>query len=172
MTAASGGPPRLQHPLAHPLAAELEQLARQAAALASLELVGLQVLTHRIPMTVQVFVRRADGGDVSLDDCAAFSAPLGEALEAAGLLADSAYVLEVSSPGIGEQLQTDRDFASFRGFPVTVELRDGEGARSSREGLLLGRDAQAVLLNVRGRSLRLARDAVLQVRLTTPGDAS
>ena len=94
---------------------------------AGFSLEAVQLLTHRIPMTVQVLVRRGDGSDVSLDDCAALSAPLAEALDASELIA-SAYVLEVSSPGIGEELASDRDFQSFRSFPVAVERRAADGA--------------------------------------------
>jgi ribosome maturation factor RimP len=153
--------------LPHPLAAELDALARRVASAAQLELKALHVLTHRIPMTVQVMVQRADGGDVSLDQCAALSAPLGEAIEASGLL-PMPYVLEVSSPGVGEDLHCDRDFASFRGFPVEALRREPAGAEEVHRGLLLGRDEGAVLLNIRGRTVRLPRDEVQRVRLVSP----
>ncbi len=151
--------------LPHPLTDTLEQLARPVAVAAQLEVHSVEVLAHRIPLTVVVRVQRADGTDVNLDECAAVSAPLAEALEASGLLS-MAYVLEVSSPGVGENLLSDRDFASFRGFPVEVLLRDTDGTAVRRRGHLLGRDERMVQLNVRGRILRLPRDAVLQVRLT------
>lgn len=136
---------------------------------AGLELRGVHLLAHRLPLTVQVFVQRCDGGDVSLEQCAALSGPLAEALEASGLLAQ-AYVLEISSPGIGEVLHSDRDFTSFRGFPVVVVRRDTEGRDQRREGLLLGRDEQVVLLNDRGRTVRIPRSEVLTVQLVTPSD--
>lgn len=148
----------------------IESLARQLAEPSGLEVRGVHLLSHRLPLTVQVFVQRADGSDVSLDQCAALSGPLAEALEAADLLA-GAYVLEVSSPGIAERLSSDRDFTSFRGFPVEVVWRPAEGSEQRREGLLLGRDEQMVLLNVRGRTVRIPRPEVLQVRLVTPADA-
>lgn len=151
----------------HPLAADLEQLCRRVALGAGLELRGVQVLTHRIPMTVQVVVQRPDGVDVSLEECAALSSPLGEALDGSDLL-EAPYVLEVSSPGIGEELCSDRDFVSFRGFPVEVRRLDAEGKEVAREGLLLGRDGQDVQLNVRGRIVRIPRAAVVRVRLVTP----
>lgn len=153
--------------MAHPLTADLERLARATAAITGLDVRSVEVLTHRIPMTVRVLVQRADGTDVSLDECAALSGPLGEALETAALL-DAAYVLEVSSPGIGEDLDSDRDFESFRGFPVEVLQQEPNGEPSRQTGLLLGRDEQAVLLNRRGRTVRIPRETVLQVRLTTP----
>ena len=132
---------------------------------AHLTVQSVEVLAHRIPLTVVVRVQRADGTDVNLDECAAVSGPLAEALEASGLLT-MAYVLEVSSPGIGEELLTDRDFVSFRGFPVEVIRKEADGAEVRRTGLLLGRDGQVVQLNERGRILRLPRDEVLRVRLS------
>lgn len=136
-----------------------------------LEMQSVEVLAHRLPLTIVVRVQRADGTDVNLDECAAVSGPLAEALEASGLLT-MAYVLEVSSPGIGEELLTDRDFVSFRGFPVELIRREAGGAEVRRTGLLLGRDEQVVQLNERGRILRIPRDEVLRVRLTeTPPDS-
>jgi ribosome maturation factor RimP len=155
--------------LPHPLLADLERLAATEALAADLQVVAVHLHTHRIPMTVQVMVRRSDGSDVNLDACAAFSGPLGEALESSALL-ESPYVLEVSSPGIEDELTSDRDFNSFRGFPVAVTLNDGQGTEQIREGLLLGRDALEVRLNVRGRTLRLNRTAVTHVRLVSPRD--
>jgi ribosome maturation factor RimP len=153
--------------MAHPRIPELEELARRQLSQAGFELRGLQLLTHRIPMTLQVLAARADGSDISLDDCAALSGPLGEAIETAGVLPEP-YVLEVSSPGVSDLLHDDRDFRSFRGFPVEVISRDASGREVRREGLLLERDAAAVLLNVRGRTTRIARESVVTVRLITP----
>ena len=167
-----GWPVPLQQPrpLPHPLIPEIETLAQQVAESAGFQVCGVQLLSHRIPMTLQVQVRLADGGDVTLDQCAEFSQVLGEALETANLL-EEAYVLEISSPGIGEQLNDDRDFRSFRGFPVCVRSRDPDsGAESEREGLLLERNDSHVLLNVRGRSVRFPRGDVISVRLITPSE--
>ena len=70
--------------------------------------------------------------------------------------------------GRGDVLQQDRDFRSFRGFPVCVRQRDAKGGEIQREGTLLGRDADAVELNLRGRIQRIPRSDVLEVRLTSP----
>lgn len=155
----------------HPLLPDLERLAQAAVDDAGFVLKGVQLFTHRIPMTVQVLVQRADGSDISLDECASLSAPLGEAMEAAEMLGD-AYVLEVSSPGVSDDLNDDRDFRSFRGFPVDVVYRDPKGLDMRREGLLLERDATDVHLNIRGRTQRIPRDAVISVRLVTPTQAT
>jgi len=160
--------PHQRSGLPHPLLPDLEQLASQIAADAGFQVCGVQLLTHRIPMTLLVQLRLAEGGDVSLDNCASFSRLLDDALEAAGLI-EEAYVLEISSPGIAETLSDDRDFRSFRGFPVCVRYRDAKtGAEAEREGLLLERNDDSVQINVRGRTVRFPRTDVIAVRLTTP----
>ncbi|MEB3326910.1 MAG: ribosome assembly cofactor RimP [Synechococcus sp.] len=151
----------------HPLLPDLERLARLAVAAAGFELKGVHLLTHRIPMTLQVFVQRTDDTDISLDECASLSSLLGEALESVELPGD-AYVLEVSSPGVDDNLHNDRDFRSFRGFPIEVLCMDERGLEVRREGLLLERDASHLHLNVRGRTQLIPRDKVIRVSLVSP----
>jgi ribosome maturation factor RimP len=156
--------------VAHPLIPSITALASQVAEPAGFFVREVHLLSHHIPLTVQVVVERSDGGDVTLEACAALSGPLGDALEEAALL-ESAYVLEVSSPGLGDLLETDRDFTSFRGFPVDVKLRSEDKGVTSKSGLLLERSGDTLAINVRGRTLRLPRDAVIEVRLSTAQDA-
>ena len=151
----------------HPLLPELERLSSDVAVSNGFTICGIQLLTHLNPMTLEVQIRHSNGADVSLDDCATFSSVLGEALETTSVLSE-AYVLEISSPGIGEILSSDRDFQTFRGFPVEVEFRDPKDFETRLEGLLLERDADTLQINIRGRIKRLARDRVIQVRLTSP----
>ena len=162
------GQARTQFPLPHPLLPELETLTTSVAFDQGFELCGIQLLTHLAPMTLEVHIRRSNGVDVNLDDCAGFSGTLGEALENAQLLTE-AYVLEISSPGIGETLLSHRDFQTFRGFPVEVVHRDRDDKEQRLEGLLLERDEDTLQINIRGRIKRLPRDHVLSVRLTSPG---
>lgn len=153
--------------MTNPPLQQLEALARTAAQRAGYDVRSVQLLSHRIPLTLQITVQRSDGGDISLDECASLSAPLAEAIDAGDLLT-GAYVLEISSPGIGEDLHSDRDFRSFRGFPVAVLHRNPTGAEQRSEGLLLERDDEAVQLNMRGRPKRIKRTDVISVRLITP----
>ena len=152
----------------HPLLPDLETLATDVAANKGFALCGIQLLTHMSPRTLEVQIRHSSGADVSLDDCAGFSGVLGDALEASTLLTD-AYVLEISSPGIGDQLSSDRDFETFRGFPVEVHHRDKDDNEQRLEGLLLERDADTLQINIRGRIKWIPRDCVIGVRLTSPG---
>jgi ribosome maturation factor RimP len=119
------------------------------------------------PMTVQIQIRRPSGDDVTLDDCAGFSAPMGQALENSALLTE-AYVLEISSPGIGEHLQSDRDFQTFRRYPVDVIQRDTEGTQHKHSGTLLERTENHIKISIHGRIKQIPRDCVVSVELTSP----
>jgi ribosome maturation factor RimP len=119
------------------------------------------------PMTVQIQIRRSSGDDVTLDDCAGFSAPMGEALENSALLTET-YVLEISSPGIGERLQTDRDFQTFRRYPVDVIHRDTEGTEQRHSGTLIERTDNHLKISVHGRIKQIPRDSILSVELASP----
>lgn len=151
----------------HPLLPDLEDLASATAVDHGFELADLQVLTHMQPMTVQIQIRRSNGDDVTLDDCAGFSAPMGEALENSAVLSE-AYVLEISSPGIGEQLQSDRDFQTFRRYPVDVIHRDTEGIQQRHSGTLLERTEDLIRISIHGRIKQISRDSVISVELTSP----
>lgn len=150
-----------------PLTAALLDLAQPLAEAAGFELVALQIQANRVPLSLQIQLRKADGGDVTLDECAGFSGTVSDLLDGSDQLPE-AYVLEISSPGIGEVLAEDRDFHSFRGFPVEVRFQDSKGTAVAREGLLLGRDEHSISLNLRGRTSRIPRTDVLSVRLITP----
>ena len=119
------------------------------------------------PITLEVHIQHQSGADVDLDDCARFSGILGDALDASALLIEG-YVLEISSPGIGEQLTSDREFRTFRGFPIEVIHRDKNDSEQRLEGLLLERDDDALQINIRGRIKSIPRERVIGVRLTTP----
>lgn len=151
----------------HPLLPDLTSVAAKTAAEHGFELADLQVLTHLRPMTVQIQIRRVGGEDVSLDDCAGLSGPIGDAIEASTLL-NEAYVLEISSPGIGDLLQSDRDFQTFRGFPVKVDFDDDQGNEQTLAGSLLERTADHLEINIKGRVKRVVRATIRRVRLTSP----
>ena len=117
-------------------------------------------------MTMQVQIRHMGGGDVSLDDCSRFSGSMNEALEASSIL-NGNYVLEISSPGIGEELIQDRDFETFKGFPIQVTFKNAKNNQTSSSGLLHKRCIDYVHLNIKGKINRIPRKEVIGVRLTT-----
>jgi ribosome maturation factor RimP len=80
--------------------------------------------------------RRADGS-MSVDDCAEVSRAVAAILDVEDPI-DSAYTLEVSSPGIDRPLTRLSDFDRFAGFEVRVETSLPIDGRRRFRGRLLG----------------------------------
>ncbi len=117
-------------------------------------------------MTMQVQIRHKGGNDVTLEDCANFSEPMAKAIETSQIL-DQAYVLEISSPGIKAELSTEKDFRTFRGFPVEVTFQSKEAKSIKSKGLLHEKSAKDLSLNIKGRIQRIPIETVIDVKLTS-----
>ncbi|MBD2019620.1 ribosome maturation factor RimP [Leptolyngbya sp. FACHB-36] len=149
--------------MAHPLIPQILDLAAPVAESIGLEVVGAVFHTNQRPPVLRVDVRNLTQ-DTGLSDCERMSHALESTLDAAGIIPD-AYVLEVSSPGISRELATDREFVSFKGFPVIVTLAEPYTGQQEWIGQLIGRDEAAIHLSQKGRMITLPRELVAKVQL-------
>jgi len=103
------------------------------------ELVRVAVLGGRERPTVQVMADRADGSQVSVDDCEAISRALGAVIDVADPMPGE-WVLEVSSAGIDRPLTRRKDWHRFAGHLARVELLAPLDGRKRFTGTVLGAD--------------------------------
>jgi ribosome maturation factor RimP len=75
------------------------------------------------------------------------------------------YEIMLATPGISDVLRADRDFETFRGFPVTVTLSEEYKKKKAHEGTLVGRDEESVKISIKGRNMSIPRALVKEVRL-------
>ena len=75
------------------------------------------------------------------------------------------FLLEVSSPGLSPVLHSDADFNAFKGFPVEVTLTEPFKSKTTFQGTLVGRDDEAVSINLKGRLQRIPLGVISQVCL-------
>tara|TARA_Y100001968_G_C19315060_1_gene696190 strand:+ start:640 stop:1113 length:474 start_codon:yes stop_codon:yes gene_type:complete len=155
--------------LSNSLATHIENIAIKTASKKGFEVVDVALNEKVSPMTIQVQIRPIKGGDVSLEDCALLSEPMSIAFDSSKVL-NKNYVLEISSPGINECLESDRDFETFKGFPIEVIFRDKEKQESElkRIGLLQERSVDHLKLNLKGKMNTIPWKDIIKVRLTTP----
>ena len=149
--------------MAHPLIPKILDLAAPIAANIGLEVVGAVFYTNQRPPVLHLEIRNPNQ-DTGLEDCEQMSRALEEQLDVVGLIPD-AYVLEVSSPGISQFLSSDREFISFKGFPVLVKTSEPYKGRSEWQGKLIRRDETTLYLNQKGRQVAIPRAMVTQVQL-------
>lgn len=149
--------------MTHPIIPHVLELAAPVAGSLGLDVVGAVFYTNQSPPVLRVDIRNL-AQDTGLADCERMSQALELALDEANLLPD-AYVLEVSSPGIPESLTTDREFISFKGFPVRVTVAEPFKGQNSWSGQLVRRDDEDIHLSRKGRAIAIPRSLVLSVQL-------
>ncbi len=149
--------------MAHPVIPSILELAAPVAEALGLAVVDAVFRTNQSPPVLRLDVRNLTA-DTGLEDCASMSRAFEPVLDEAQLIPD-AYVLEVSSPGLSRSLETDRDFISFKGFPVSVETDGADGGQKQWHGNLLGRDETVVKISLKGRTVKIPRSAITQVQL-------
>jgi ribosome maturation factor RimP len=149
--------------MTHPLIPQVIELATPVAQTLGLDLVGAVFHTNQHPPVLRVDIRNLEQ-DTGLDDCERMSRALESALDAVDWIPE-AYVLEVSSPGISRSLRSEREFISFKGFPIVVTTTEPYEGQTAWAGQLLRRDESAVYLSQKGRAIGIPRDLIEAVQL-------
>lgn len=149
--------------MTHPLIPQVIELATPVAQTLGLDLVGAVFHTNQHPPVLRVDIRNLEQ-DTGLNDCERMSRALESALDAVDWIPE-AYVLEVSSPGISRSLSSDREFISFKGFPIVVTTTEPYEGQTTWTGQLLRRDELAVYLSQKGRAVSIPRDLIQTVQL-------
>lgn len=105
-------------------------------------------------------------GGVTLEDCENVSRALSDLLDKEDFIPD-AYILEVSSPGLGRQLKKDRHFENSIGEEVEIKLYKPLDKRKEWIGILTGFDADSVTIKIEDKSeMQIKRSDIAIVRLT------
>ncbi|MFC9871498.1 ribosome maturation factor RimP [Nocardia salmonicida] len=110
-----------------PTEERVSQLVAELVARRGFDLEGVAIVAagngELAPVRVKVTVD--SDGPANLDAIAAISREMSELLDAAGDFGDSAYLLEVTTPGVERPLTTDRHWRRAQGRKVRVKLADG-----------------------------------------------
>ncbi|MFB6277454.1 MAG: ribosome maturation factor RimP [Halothece sp.] len=152
--------------MTHPLIPQITEIATPIANDLGLEVVEIAFFTNESPPVLRVEVRNPED-DTSLNDCEQMSRTLEAELDVAEVISN-AYVLEVSSPGISEQLTRDREYVSFKGFPVLVTTDPPYKGKPKWQGTLNRRDETTVYINQKGKIIKIPREVIQTVQLDTP----
>ena len=148
---------------------KIEALLEKAANERDLEICGLNIQTNQNPIVIQIIIKKTNGDDISLDDCAIFNTPASEEIENSNLL-NCSYVLEISSQGVSDELTSERDFKTFKGFPVNVELNQKNSKIKFLNGLLYEKSKDYLAINIKGKIKKIPFDEVLKINLCTLKD--
>jgi ribosome maturation factor RimP len=100
--------------------------------------------------TLQIMAERPDG-TMTVEDCETLSRDLSPVLDVEDPI-DTAYHLEVSSPGIDRLLVRRSDFERWTGHQAKVELARPRDGRRRFKGVLAGLDGDTIRIEMEGKS--------------------
>lgn len=110
------------------------------------EIVRILVLGRERP-TVQLMADRADGSQITVEDCERITHAVSAVLDVDDPL-PGAWNLEVSSAGIDRPLTRPKDWARFAGHLARVEMLAPVEGRRRFSGIILGADAAEARLRL------------------------
>lgn len=153
--------------------ARLTQLIEPEATALGFELVRVAMVPSEAGdggMALQIMAEDPATGQLVLDQCAALSRRVSDAIDAAEEageeLVEGAYHLEVSSPGIDRPLTRDKDFANWVGHEVRIVMDKGFEGQRVNKGVLGGlEDGMVLVKEVKAGDVRLPRAEIHSAKL-------
>jgi ribosome maturation factor RimP len=118
------------------------------------EIVRLRLMGGAEQRRLQIMAERplledGSGGDMNVEDCARLSRAISEIMDAADPISGE-YTLEVSSPGVDRPLTRLKDFDTYAGLEIRIELDRVAEGRKRFKGELAGVEDGQVGLNIEG----------------------
>lgn len=105
-------------------------------------------------------------GGITVDDCELVSRRLSDLLDKEDFIPD-AYILEVSSPGLGRQLRKDKHFDHSIGEEVEIKLYKPIDKKKEWVGILKSYDVDSLTIQIDEQNqMEIARKDIAMVRLT------
>jgi ribosome maturation factor RimP len=121
------------------------------------ELVRVAVLGRERP-TVQIMADRADGSQISVEDCTQISHDVSAAIDVDDPI-PGAWTLEVSSAGIDRPLTRVKDWNRFAGHQARIETFFPQNGRKRFIGVVMGADDEAARVRLDGGTEVVIRHA-------------
>lgn len=103
-------------------------------------------------------------GGITIDDCVTISRAFEARLDEEDFI-EEAYILEVSSPGLGRPLKRERDFEKSIGAEVEVKLYKPRNGQKEFTGILKSYNDAVIVLEMEEAELELKRADLALIRL-------
>ena len=126
------------------------------------ELVDVEYVKEGANWYLRVYADKKVG--ISIDDCVLISRALEKKLDEEDFISD-AYILEVSSPGLGRPLKKEKDFKRSLGEKVECKLFRAIDKQKEFEGILKDYTEEEVTLDIDGEDRTFLRKDIAVIRL-------
>ena len=127
------------------------------------ELVDVEYVKEGGNWYLRVYIDKPGG--INIDDCELISRALSDKLDEKDFIED-AYILEVSSSGLGRPLKKDKDFTRNMGEMVEIKLFRQINKQKEYEGILKAFDKETVTIEADdGEDIVFERSDIALIRL-------
>lgn len=126
------------------------------------ELVDVEYVKEGGSFYLRYYIDKENG--INVDDCELISRAVSDLLDEKDFIED-AYILEVSSPGLGRPLKKEKDFKRSIGKEVEIKLYKAIDRQKEFEGTLTGYTDTQVTISVDGEDMTFDRDKIALIRL-------
>ena len=126
------------------------------------ELVDVEYVKEGANWYLRVYADKEGG--INIDDCVTISRALEAKLDEKDVIED-AYILEVSSPGLGRQLKKDRDYKRPLGDEIEFKLYKARNKQKEFEGILKDFDEHTFTITLDGEDVVFDRKDIAMMRL-------
>ena len=139
-----------------------EELLKPIVESAGVEIYDVEYVKEGSDYYLRAYIDKPEG--VNILDCENVSRALSEALDKADFIPD-AYILEVSSPGLGRTLKKDKHLQKSIGEEVEIKLFKPIDKCKEFSGILDRFDADTVTITEEGTPRTFARADIALIRL-------
>ena len=139
-----------------------EELLKPIVESAGVEIYDVEYVKEGSDFYLRCYIDK-DGG-VNIQDCETVSRALSDQLDAEDYIED-AYILEVSSPGLGRPLKKERDFERSLGEEVEIRLYKALNKQKEFTGILKAYDKETVTIETAEGELVFNRSDIALIRL-------
>ena len=125
------------------IAERIDKIATEAAKQNGVEFVHSEIVGSKRNMTVRIYIDKPEG--VTLEDCSTVSRAVEAVIDAEDFI-PSAYVLEISSPGLERPLFNLADFVRYEGKKVKVKTEEPINGQANFSGRITSVEGSDVVL--------------------------
>lgn len=126
------------------------------------ELVDVEYVKEGSNWYLRVYIDKPDG--INVDDCEVISRAFSELLDEKDFIED-AYILEVSSPGLGRPLKKDKDFERSLLEEVEVRLYRAKDGSKEFKGILKSYNKEEIVIEENEEEITFQRSEIALIRL-------
>lgn len=127
------------------------------------ELVDVEFVKEGADYYLRAYIDKEGG--INIDDCETVSRRLSDELDKADFISE-AYILEVSSPGLGRQLKKDKDLVRENGKEVDVKLFKAVDGSKDYTGILKGFDEEQIIITTDDTDIAFERENIAKISLS------